>query len=1091
MKITNLILTVLCSFVISIAFSQETESKDPIDGVVKGLKFRSIGPAFTSGRIADIAIHPNDENTWYVAVGSGGIWKTTNAATTWTPIFDDQISYSIGCITIDPSNPHTIWAGTGENVGGRHVGFGDGIYKSTDDGKSWKNMGLKSSEHISKIIVHPTNSDVIWVAAQGPLWSKGGERGLYKSNDGGKTWKRSLGDDEWVGATDLIIDPKNPNVLYAATWQRHRTVASYMGGGPGSAIYRTNDGGETWEKCTNGIPKSNLGKIGITLSPFNSDVVYAAIELDRTEGGVYISHNRGASWSKQSNTVSGATGPHYYQELYASPHTEGKLYLMDNNIQVSDDHGKSFYRMSERPKHSDNHSINFKTDDPDYLLIGTDGGIYESFDHAETWRFIENLPITQYYKVAVDDSEPFYFVYGGTQDNGSHGGPSQTDTEHGIRNADWFKTLFADGHQSATEPGNPNIIYAETQQGGMYRVDRLTGEVVSIQPQAREGESPERFNWDAPIVVSAHNPTRLYFASQRVWKSNDRGDSWTPISGDLSKNQDRMTLPIMGRVQSWDNPWDMKAMSSYNSITSLAESSLDPNIIYAGTDDGLVQVTDNGGISWTKIDLSTIKGIPSAAFVNDIKADLFDRNTVYVSMDNHKNGDFKPYLIKSTDKGKTWQSISSNIPDRHLVFRLVQDHVKKDLLFVATEFGIFCTLNGGNSWTKMTSGLPTIPFRDITIQRRENDLVGASFGRGFYILDDYSPLRSVTETTLNADVHLFDVKEADWFIPRSVVSSQGSAMYAAENPAYGATFSYLIKENKESMADLRKKKEKSLNKEGKDVPFPGWDALEAEKKEEKKKILLTIRDADGQIVQTLEGPASKGLSRVSWNFRYASKNGVTLGRQQRGGGGGGGFFGPSGFMASPGTYSVSMSSIDNGVLTDLGQSKSFQVKAIRSGALPGANPSDLATFRKKIEAFQQDITATSTILNNSIEKADGMQTALSRTSVLSSELTKKVQQLKNELNAINVAMNGGELKEDIGELTASSPRSAMFSGFRALNSSYGPTPLHKETVETGIKQLAQIKSKLSPIISATIPALEKALMDAGAPWIEGQGLIKE
>ena len=659
-------------------------------------KFRNIGPAFLSGRIADIVTHPENENVWYVAVGSGGVWKTENAGTTWTPIFDDQSTYSTGCITLDPSNPSTVWVGSGENVGGRHVAYGDGIYKSTDDGKTWKNMGLKNSEHISEIIVHPDNSDVVWVAVQGPLWNKGGERGLYKTTDGGKNWKRVLGNNEWTGATDIMIDPRNPQILYAATWDRHRTVAALMGGGPGSGIHRSDDGGITWKKLSTGLPTSNMGKIGITISPQQPDVVYAAIELDRTNGAVYRSSNRGESWTKMSNTVSGGTGPHYYQELYASPHEFDRLYLMNVRVLTSNDGGKTFAQLPERNKHSDNHAIVFKKDDPNYIMLGTDAGIYESFDAAKTWRYIKNLPLTQFYKVAVNNAAPFYQIFGGTQDNGSAGGPSATDEREGIANKHWYKTLFADGHQSATDPVYNDIIYAETQQGGLHRIDLTTGEQVSIQPQAGVGEPHERFNWDAPILVSPHNPARLYFASYRVWKSESRGDDWEPISGDLTRNEDRITLPIMGRQQSWDNAWDVGAMSNYNTITSIAESPVQDGLLYAGTDDGFIQVSENAGETWRSIPV-TLLGLPNRSFVNDIKADLYDANTVYVALDNHKEGDFNPYLFKSTDKGMTWKSIANNIPKRTLVWRLVQDHVNKNLLFAATEYGVYSSLNGGDS----------------------------------------------------------------------------------------------------------------------------------------------------------------------------------------------------------------------------------------------------------------------------------------------------------------------------------------------------------------------------------------------------------
>ncbi len=1051
--------------------------------ILKGLKLREVGPAFTSGRIADVAIHPEDDNVWYVAVGSGGVWKTKNAGVTWDPIFDDQPSYSIGCVTIDPINPNTIWVGTGENVGGRHVGYGDGIYKSEDNGKTWKNMGLKASEHISKIIVHPDDSDVIMVAVQGPLWNKGGERGFYKSTDGGDSWKKTLGNNEWTGVTDIAIDPRDPNWLYAATWDRHRTVAAYMGGGPGSGLHRSKDGGETWEELTTGIPKSNLGKIGLAISPFNPDVIYAAIELDRTTGGVFMSTNRGKSWVKQSDAVSGATGPHYYQELYASPHQEGRLYLVNNNMLVSDDHGKNFRRMKREGMHSDSHSVSFRPDDPDYLLVGTDGGLYESFDLAENWRFIDNMPITQYYKVAVDDSEPFYYIYGGTQDNGSHGGPSRTDNEHGIRNADWWKTLGADGHQSAVEPGNPNITYAETQQGGLHRIDQITGDQVFIQPQAGEGEDYERFNWDAPILVSPHSPSRLYFASARVWRSDNRGNSWTAISGDLTRDQERITLPIMGKVQSWDNPWDVGAMSNYNTVTSLAESPLQEGLIYAGTDDGIIQVTEDGGQNWRKIETGSIKGVPSTAFINDVRADLFDANTVYLCLDNHKYGDFKPYILKSTDRGRSWSSISSNIPDRTLIWRLVQDHVNKDLIFVGTEFGIYVTVDGGGNWTRLEGGVPTIPFRDITIQRRENDLVGASFGRSFYVLDDISPLRSISESALAQEAILFDVKDAEWYRPRGRVSSQGASKYVAENPPFGAVFTYYLKEDLTTLEAARKKREKDLAKDNRSIPFPGWDALEKERRQEKPKILLTIKDSEGNVVNKVEGKAKKGIKRINWDLRYASKDGIRLGRSS-----GGRFFGNNGFMATPGDYTVTMSKVVDGVVTDLSEPRSFKVVPLRDGALEPASYDEIIAFRKDLESLQQEITATGTVLNKTMDKIKAMQTALSRLEKEDTELVTSIYNARNRLLDIDMKLNGDDTKGEIGERSDPTPRNRMFVGFRALNNTYGPTQMHREMIDLSKKEMGDIKKDLMDVTDNVIPGIEEALKNAGAPWIEGQDI---
>jgi photosystem II stability/assembly factor-like uncharacterized protein len=1051
--------------------AQEITSK-----TFSGLKLRNIGPAFTSGRIADIAIHPENENVWYVAVGSGGVWKTTNSGTTWKPIFDGQSSYSIGAITIDPANPHTIWVGTGENVGGRHVAFGDGIYVSHDDGSSWKNMGLKNSEHISKIIVHPDDSNTLWVASQGPLWTAGGERGIYKTTDGGKTWKRTLGDAEWVGATDIVIDPRNPEVLYAATWQRHRTVAGYLGGGPGSGIHKSTDGGDTWTKLTKGIPGSNLGKIGLAISPFDPDTIYAAIELDRTKGGVFMSTNKGESWRKQSDAVSGGTGPHYYQELYASPHHEGKLFLMNNYVQISDDHGKTFYTMNERNKHVDSHAMAFKASDPNYVLFGTDGGLYESFDLTNSWKFIRNLPITQYFKVAVDDSEPFYNIYGGTQDNGSHGGPSQTMYSDGITNSDWWKTLGADGHQSAIEPGNPNITYGEFQQGVLWRIDQTTKETVLIQPQALEGDPYERFNWDAPILVSPHDPKRLYFASQRVWRSDNRGDDWKPISEDITLNQERMTFPYYGAQQSWDNAWDVNAMSNYNTITSLAESPIQEGLIYAGTDDGLIQTTEDGGVTWRKTELSAIKGLGHVPFVNDVRADLFDANVVYAAVDNHKYGDYKPYILKSSDKGKSWKLINGDLPERLLIWRLVQDHVDKNLMFAATEYGIYFTYNGGVNWVKLNGGVPTISFRDITIQRRENDLVAASFGRGFFILDDITPLRNFNPAMLSEEATLFPIKDAYWYSEASRVGSQGDAEYKAPNAPFGARFTYYLSESAKSLKDMRKEKEKTS------VEFPGWEALEAETNQDTPNILLMIRDEAGNLVNTIKGSNKKGFNRVNWGLNYPNKRGERL--NGRGDG-----IGTGGIMVTPGVYTVTLVKRVDGVTTTLEGPAEFKVVPMYDGALPRKPYAEFNAFREEVFAFQQDLSATNLMMSNQLDKIAAMKRAANKTVSDNAELLVDIQKARLSLLEVQKALRGSSVKDEIGERSNPTPNDGNRVAYSALNNTYGPTGTHKAALNRAKNQLQDVKARLKALANSTLPSIEQRLKQAGAPWIEGQGLI--
>lgn len=1046
-----------------------------------GLKMRSIGPAFMAGRIADIAIHPEDESTWYVAVGSGGVWKTTNKGISWKPVFDDQNSYSTGAVTIDPNNPEIIWLGTGENVGGRHVGYGDGLYRSTDGGSSWKNMGLKESEHISKIIVHPENSDIIWVAAQGPLWSKGGERGLYKSTDGGQSWKKTLGDEEWTGVTDMVIDPRNPDRLYAATWQRHRNIAAYMGGGPNTALYRSEDGGENWTKLESGLPTSNMGKIGLAISPQNPDVIFAAIELDQREGGIYKSTNRGNSWEKQSDVVSGATGPHYYQELYASPHKEGRLYLMDVRTQISEDGGKTFRRMSEEHKHSDNHAMAF-TSDPNYLLFGTDGGLYESYDLGQNWRFISNMPITQFYKLAVDDAEPFYNVYGGTQDNNTQGGPSRTDDATGIQNHDWKVVMYADGHQPAIEPGNPNILYTQWQQGNLARVDMASGEVVYIQPQEAEGEKHERYNWDAPILVSPHDPKTIYHGSYRLWKSTNRGDDWTALSGDLTRDQERIELPIMGKKQSWDNPWDFYAMSTFNTITSIAESPVQKDLIYVGTDDGLIQVTKDGGENWRKIEVGDLPDVPATAYVNDIKADLFDANTAYVALDNHKHGDFTPYLFKTTNAGKSWENIGSNLPERHVVWRLVQDHEQKELLFIGTEFGPFFTVDGGKNWTRLKGGIPTIPVRDLTIQRRENDLVLATFGRSFYVFDDMSIFREMDEEALSAEAKLFDTRDALWYIPRPDLSfgsgkgSQGEAHYVAENPPFGAVFTYYLKEGYKTEEQKRQEEEKKLEKEGQNVPFPGWDALAEEQREEAAKIWLVVIDSAGNVVRKIAGPTGKGFHRVNWDLKYPTQSAVGLNQEEPGNGA---------MLAPTGTYYVQLQKEKEGEISELSEKRRFKLVPLQRNSLENPQRHLRQDYWRAFENMNREYTALFQDYRQAKKQVKALQVAYEQMPAADQELKQEIVAAMKSLNEIEDQLEGNPAKRKIGEKTDPTLSDRMGHLRMALSqNTYGPTGSAVKTRNLLEKQMTTVQQDMENLKSE-LEEIAETIYEKGGPAVEG------
>ncbi len=1050
--------------------------KNDLSSVYSGLKFRSIGPALMSGRIADVVIHPTNENTWYVAVASGGVWKTENAGTTWKSIFDGQVSYSIGCVTLDPQNPEIVWVGTGENVGGRHIGYGDGIYKSENGGKSWKNMGLKDSEHLSKIIIHPTNSDIMWVASQGPLWSKGGERGVYKSTDGGATWTRTLGDAEWVGATDMLIDSRNPNVLYAATWQRHRTVAGYLGGGPGTAIYKSTDGGDNWDKLKGGLPGSNMGKIGLAMSPQQPDVIYAAIELDRRTGGVYRSDNQGATWKKMSDAVSGGTGPHYYQELYASPHQFDELYLVNNYMLVSSDGGKTFNQMNEQEKHVDNHAIAFKKDDPNYILVGCDGGLYESFDKTKNWKFVDNLPITQFYKIAVDDAEPYYFVYGGTQDNNTQGAPSRTDNIHGIRNSDWFVVLGGDGHQPATEPGNPNVVYAQWQQGNLNRHDRVSGENVNIRPQPALGEKTERYNWDAPILVSPHKPSRIYHASQRVWKSEDRGDTWEVISGDLTKNEERIQQPYYGKKQKWDNAWDIYAMSNYSTITSLSESPQQEGLLYAGTDDGIIQVTEDGGANWRKVEFGRLAGLPRTAFVNDIKADLYDANVVYAIFDNHKYGDYQPYIYKSSDKGNTWQSISNNLPDRTLLWRVVQDHEKKELMFLGTEYGVYCTTNGGGKWTKLKGGMPNISVRDLAIQKRENDLVAGTFGRGIYILDDYSALRSFDA---EQEAQLFEPRDGDWRLPRNVLgrgrkASQGDNFFVADNPPNGVEFTYYIKEGMKTKEAMRKKQERKMEKDGQTVGVPEWSVLEEEMQEIAPGMWMFISDKDGNIIRKLKAKNKKGMSRMAWDLSTTATGTITKNNlnSRR-----------SGTRVPPGTYTAQLYKQMDGKYTKIGNEVSFDVVQANEMAMKGSSPEEVVAHWKNVSDLMSQSGDLRSEMRETKDAIMIMLKAYDKATSTDEELLAGLLEARTQMLALEKKMGGSSARAEVGEKNEYPTMGDYLFPASGRGNTYGPTKSHLQYVEYARTMMKDMTATLDGIKDSIEP-FEKKLEAIGAPKIK-------
>ncbi len=1067
------------SFLIGAGVADEQNKEEADKGkvtskILSALKLRSIGPALMSGRISDIAVDPVQPNTWYVAAGSGNLWKTENAGTTWIPIFDDYSAYSIGCVTIDPHDRHTIWVGTGENVSGRHVGYGDGVYVSHDAGKTFHNVGLKQSEHISKILVDPRDSKTVYVAAQGRLWSSGGERGLFKTTDGGKTWQAVLTKGLWTGVTDMAMDPRNGDVLYAATHQRHRTVWAVIDGGPESGIFKSTDAGGTWTELKKGLPEGDKGKMAIAVSPQQPDVVYAAIELAGRKGGVWRSADAGGSWKKMSDYVAGGTGPHYYQEIYCDPHRFDVFYHANVQLGRTTNGGATFENVSSPHKHVDNHAVAFHPSDPDFLLVGCDGGVYRSWDYAKTYQYTANLPITQFYKVDVDYDQPFYHVVGGTQDNATQYGPAHTNSRSGIRNADWRITIGGDGHDCAIDPQDPDIIYCESQEGHLRRFDRRTGESVDIRPQPAAGEEELRFNWDSPVLISPHSHQRIYFGSQKLHRSDDRGESWTAISDDLSRNQDRFELPHMGRVWSIDALWDLYAMSQYGNITSISESPLKEGLIYVGTDDGLIQVTQDGGKKWRKID--RIYGIPEGSFVNDVKADLHDEDTVYAAFDSHKTGDFTPYLVRSTDRGESWESITGDLPERHLVWRMIQDHVMPQLLFAGTEFGIFFTRDAGLHWVKLP-GTPTIPFRDLEIQRRENDLVGASFGRGFYVLDDYTPLRSIDTNLLQQDFALFPTRPAPLYIEDSVLGgekgSQGDSYFTASNPPFGAVFTYYLKEELRTRKALRQTNESKVKESGGDNPYPGWDALKQEQREEKPQVIFTIRNASDDVVRRVTGPVTAGTHRITWDLRYA------------------GFTGDSepGPLAAPGSYTVEVSKRVDGQTELLLEPQSFEVVPIIEPALPRQKRAQTLAFQLRVGQLQRDVVGARQKLTETLRQLDEIEKVVRNSRDLSPEYHDRAQAISLKLLDLQEEFTGDRLRAERSQTIPVPILSRVQTALGGtLRQTYGVTKTQREQYEIGRQQFKKTSAALEKVLKKEYQPLLKELDQAGAPWTSGRGL---
>ncbi|MGB5554107.1 MAG: glycosyl hydrolase [Flavobacteriaceae bacterium] len=1087
-KITTVLLTVAAYFVLaSYGIHAQTQNTKALSEAATALQLRNIGPALMGGRIADIVVHPKDKSTWYVAVGSGGLWKTTNSGITWKPVFDEQPSYSIGTVTIDPNNSDVVWVGTGENVSGRHVAWGDGVYRSRNGGTTWEQMGLTKSEHIGKILVDPRNSDIVFVAAEGPLWSAGGERGLYRSEDAGATWKLALEIDKNTGVTDVEFDPSNPDVLYAAAYQRRRQTWSLLAGGPKSGIYKSTDNGATWRQVKTGLPSGDIGKIGLAVTPADPEIVYATIEANDEEKGFYKSTDKGESWKKLNSYTSGGTGPHYYQEIEASPVNGDLIYQMDVFLNVTRDGGKSFKVLGTgREKHSDNHALWIDPDNGKHLLAGTDGGLYETFDEGTTWRHFPNLPVSQFYKLGLDNAEPFYNIVGGAQDLGTLIGPSRTTNTEGVRNQDWYVPLGADGYDSAFDPKDPNIVYMEIQQGELHRLDRRSEEVLHIKPEAAPGDAPERWNWDSPILISPHNNARLYFGSQRVWRSEDKGNSWTAISKDLTTDTNRYELETMdNRVWSADALYDTGAMSKYATLTSIEESPKEAGLLYTGSDDGLIHISEDGGQTWRKS--ATLPKMRARSFINDIEASKYDANTVFAVADAHKFGDFSPYVFMSSDRGRTWKSISGDLPFGTIVWVLKQDHVNENLLFIGTEYGIYFSINKGINWIKLNGGVPTIAFRDLELHQRDNDLVGATFGRGFYVLDDYSPLRELSDALSQKSNTLFSVRDAWWYVPSVPMQAkgmpgQGTTSFRTENPPFGAVFTYYINDVPKTEKEQRKESEKTMAEQQLSIPFPGWERLNEEADENEPQVLLLIKDANENAIRWIKGTAKKGLHRANWDLKLPAPDPIELTEPEFKPPWAGDAEGP---LVAPGKYSVELFVVYNGSLKSQGAAQAFTVKPVEN-TVTGTDYKAVAEFQQKTSELSRQLSSVGRQLSEVGNRLKHMKAALLETPKAKPELFEQLNGLNKKLSDLRAQLYGDPIRQKFNEATEPSLQSRVGGvAYGHWGTRQNPTETQKRNIEIAESDFGNLKGELEKYFTE-LEAFETALEAAGAPYTPGR-----
>ncbi len=1073
--ILPLIITVLFACAVQVC-AQKTDSLKNVS--LSGLKFRSIGPAVTGGRVVGIAVNPQNHSEYYIASGSGSLWKTENNGTTFSPTFDGNTSYAIGAVTIDPTNPNIVWAGTGENSNHNNATYGDGVYKSEDGGKSWKNMGLKTSEHIGGIVVDPKDPNNVYVAAMGPLRKEGGDRGVFKTTDGGKTWNNVLTISKYTGCYEVHMDPRYPNILYAVAQQRMRKLYTGVSGGPESGIYRSTDNGATWDKMASGLPSGDVGKIGLAISPVNPDILYAIIEAKNGQG-FYKSSDRGVSWSKQSSYVSAYI--FYFQKLICDTKDADRIYSMDLFIKVSNDGGKTWANLGEKYKHVDNHALWVDPSNNLHLISGCDGGVYETYDQGKNWAFKNNIPVAEVYKVTTDNAAPFYNVYIGTQDNNSLCGPSRTASTAGITNQDWVFTLSGDGFQSQADWKDANTIYAESQNGGLVRYDKRTGEKLYIKP-ADFNDSAYRFDWDAALLISKHDNHRLYFGANKLLRSDDQGNSWSTISSDLTRGVPQNFQKLMGRSWSID---ELANKSSMAQIAAIAESPVDENILYVGSGDGLISYTLDGGKNWNQ---SSVSGLPEYSRINKIAASSFDRMVAYAACHNFIDGDYKPYLLKTTNGGKSWSLINGNLPDNFSTFCVAEDHVNANLLFVGTQSGVYFSNDGGNEWIPLKNGIPDVAVFDLTTHRDENDLVVGTYGRGVYILDDYSPLRLLSKETIKKNAVIFPVKDARMFIPTSPfgfngIGFMGASFFNVPNPEVGAVFTYYIKDSFKTLKEKRRDQEKELQKKGEDIKYPSYTELKNEKDQPGAFLLFTVADEKGNVIRRIKTNITKGVNRIVWDFRYDVVTPISMdpfddsvpwNEPDRGN------------MVVPGKYTVSLSEFADSVFTELVPPQQFKCKPLFDFQFSELDKIALNDFNSKVSDLNKDISAADAWRKDLVAKLSYIKKAVFVTTRLPAGTYNSVLSLERNLEDLNVKLNGDPLRAryEGGTPTSLKERVDLITG-ALWSTTSAPTLSFQQNYDVALKGFSQLSGTLKSI-DGQVKDLESTLDKYGAPYTPGR-----